>query len=148
MKDGRVMSVLTRSFPAAMRAINALEPAHRYAPTKVKNVAALLEEAMQAYGRCMLASAGTPVTSSCTTVDGRVVKTAARDVAVFEAEDHMLWRSRLRNAIDQVAVGGNVVLDRAVSAVTREIDHLMYTLDRVLAVRNIHCSTVASGVHS
>lgn len=142
------MSVLTRSFPAAMRAINALEAAHSYAPTKVKKVATLLEDSMQAYGRCILASAGTPITSSCTTVDGRVVQTSARDMAVYEAENHMMWRSRLRAAIDEVAIGGNAVLDRAVALATREIDHLMYTLDRVLAVRDVHCSVVASGVHS
>jgi hypothetical protein len=142
------MTILTPQFPAAMRAIDALAPAHIQAPSKVTLVASLLEESMQAYGRCLLASTGVPVSTPCMTIDGRTLEASGKDTAVREAENHMMWRARLRSAIDAVAVGGDVRVEQAVATATREVDHLMYTLDKVLAARNVHCTAVASGIHA
>jgi hypothetical protein len=127
---------ITPLFPAAMRAMDALAPAHARFPAKVAHVASLLEESMQAYGRCLLASAGSPVKHDDT------------GTAVREAEEHMLWRARLRTAVDAVSVGSDAAIEHTVKACEREIDHLMYTLDRVLVSRNVHCSAVSSGIHA
>lgn len=141
---------MTPLFPAAVRAVNALEPAHTRFKNKVLHVAELLEEAMQAYGRCLLAKAGAPILQPFTCSDGRTIgarSDSGSDAAVREAEEHLMWRGRLRDAVSAVAVGGNACIDRAVERATREIDHLMYTLDTVLAASNVHCLSVASGIH-
>ena len=135
-------AAITPLFPAAMRAMDALEQAHVRAPSKVSHVASLMEEAMQAYGRCLLASVGSPViTHALGALD-------EKDAAVREAETHLLWRARLRLAVDAVAVGSDPRIEKAVATASREIDHLMYTLDKVLASRNVHCTAVTSGVHA
>ena len=135
-------SALTPLFPAAMRTLNALREAHGRAPVKLDAVAHLLEESIQAYGRCLLASAGTPVLSG----DGHIAVNPS-DVAVREAENHMMWRQKLRAAVDSVSLG-DARLEQAVHNAMREVDHLAYTMDKVFAARNIHCSTVSSGVHA
>ena len=146
--DAASGALMTPKFPAAMRAINALAPIHARSPNQVAHVARILEEAMQAYGRCLLASAGSPVTAPHTATDGRVVHPQPRETAVREAETHMLWRERLRASVEALRVVQDETGDRALGAACREIDHLAYTIDRVLAARGVHCVAVASGTHS
>ena len=137
-------AALAPMFPAAMRAMNALETAHSRHPSKVSEVASLLEKSLQAYGRCLLASAGSPVIVD----EGESTSIAHKDIAVREAEAHLLWRARLRSALSSVAVGSDASTERCVEVAIREVDHLMFTLDQVLAARGVHCTSVTSGVHA
>ena len=131
--------VMSRRFPAAIRAIDALAPVHAWAPDKVHNIAVLLEGAIQAYGRCLLATAG------------EITQDAAqqpKDAAVREAEIHMTWRSRLRQAVEELVLDGTRETECIATKALRDIDHLMYTIDEVLASRNVHCVAVSSGLHA
>jgi hypothetical protein len=131
--------VMSKRFPAAIRAIDALAPVHAQEPDKVQNIAALLEGAIQAYGRCLLATAGE------WSHDG---SQHPRDMAVREAEVHMAWRSRLRQAVGEIVVDGTQDTERIVADVLHNVDHLMYTIDEVLAKRDVHCVSVASGLQA
>lgn len=127
------MRVIQR-FPSAMRLLAILEPARDHAPSKFALIPQLLEEALQTYSRCLLLADGFAPTGSVS--------------AVQEAEWHMMWRSKLREAIDAILVDVGQDVADVVSAAVRELDHLMYTLDRVLGLRNVHCVAVASGIHA
>ena len=127
--------LVTPVFPTAMRAINALAPAHASAPQQVVSVAQLLENSMQSYGRCVLASSH----------GGGSGSPSSRDKAVREAEDHMIWRGRVRAAINALEVDGRAPTEAVVNA-RRELDRLAYTIDRVLACIGVHCVAVASGL--
>lgn len=131
------MKLLTPAFPGAMRALNELEPLHQRLPSKVRHTAMVLEACMQAYGRALLA------TDRSTPTPGE-----GRTQAVQEAENHMVWRYRLRRCLEAMVVDGDANVEAAVAKCEREIDHLMYTIDLVFAARNVHCTAVASGVHS
>lgn len=89
---------------------------------------------MQAYGRCVLASqdGGAPASE--------------RETAVRQAEDHMLWRGRVRSALAALEIDGRAPIS-ALRSARRELDRLAYTIDRVLARIGVHCVAVASGLH-
>ena len=128
--------VLTRRFPAAVRAIDCLSAVHNQAPDKVQMVANLLEECMQAYGRCLLSTSDSGERS------------LTGSVAVREAESHMEWRSRLRSAMREISTDVDAEGCRALERADREIDRLMYTVDEVLGHRDVHCAPIGSGLHS
>lgn len=126
--------MLSPRFPAAMRAVNALAPVHVRNPTGVVRVAEIMEAVLQAYGRCLLEKA----------IDGR-----PSDAAVRQAERHIILRGQLREAISALEVASCDASDAsAITRCSREVDHLSHTIDTVLALRNVHCSHVASGLTS
>ena len=124
--------VLSPMFPAAVRAIDALHPVHTRNPDGVKGAAEDLEACLQAYGRCLLASS----------------RPENRDESVREAEMHMFLRNRVRASLDELIVNADPPTEESVRTSQRAVDHLMYTIDQVLAKQNVHCVAVSSGLRA
>jgi hypothetical protein len=129
------LKMLSPLFPAALRAVDALAPIHARSPDGVRKVAALVEAMLQAYGRCLLATAGASPSEA-----------REAGVAMREAEKHAGVRARLRAAVGELSVDADERDDAAIARCSREIDHLAHTVDTVLAALDVHCVQVASGL--
>lgn len=125
--------VLTLSFPPAMRIIESLEPVYDTSPTKVKHVANVVEDVLQAYGRCVLATDESP--------DGGNATQASRS-----AESYRSWRTRLSSALDEIQTDLDPVHEDALASASRASRDLVWTLDKVLHALNVRCSIVSSGL--
>lgn len=121
--------VLSLYFPAAVKVVEALQPLHASAPSKVKRVAEILEETLQAYGRSLIA-------------------TEKRDEheATRAAESYKIWRTRLATALQEVEVEEGGAHEAAIKRASKAARDLAFTSDKVLNKLNVQCSIVASGV--
>lgn len=127
--------VLTLFFPPAIRIIDSLEPVFRTSPTKVKHVADVVEDTLQAYGRCILATSSSPQRGDAF-------------IATRSAESYRAWRTRLTSALREIETDLDPAQENALTAATRASRDLMFTLDKVLHALDVRCSIVSSGLHA
>jgi hypothetical protein len=125
--------VLSIYFPPALRVVEALQPLYASSPTKVKQVAEMVEDTLQAYGRCLLA-----IQSS---IQGPNSPDASRS-----AESYRSWRTRLQTALHEVEVDTDPAHADAVNSAARAARDLAFTIDKVLNTLGVRCSVVSSGI--
>lgn len=131
--------VLSVHFPSAMRVAASLQELHARRPSQVSTVAEMVEESLQAYGRCLIA---------VTQKEGGDVSRQAANRSATEAGNHMLWRQRAREAIGALHVDANQDDEDALTRAQRALDDLCYTLDCVMTRLGVRCPALVSGVVS
>lgn len=126
--------VLSCYFPTALRIVDALQPVYETSPNKVKKVAELVEETLQAYGRCLLAAS-------------RHSGNEHLDATV-SSEAYRIWRSRLMSAFQEIETDLDPDQCGALANAKQAARDLMWTIDKVLSLKNIRCSVVSSGLQA
>ena len=125
--------VLSLYFPPALRVVESLQPLYTSSPTKVKQIADVVEDTLQAYGRCLLAVQ-------------RDTHGANSPNAARSAESYRSWRTRLQSALQEIEVDADPAHDSAVELAMRASRDLTFTIDKVLNSLGVRCSVVSSGI--